>query len=197
DAAIRKRGNSPCTLLVCSGGHVSCVAHSFGVYARAAIANVAWGCASILPCNRPAVLVAGSPAIAKQLEMARIVHTLVSVSGYLAVRYSFRISGLLRSGGLPGFLVFSPLLWPICSRRPAMRGCVDVDLRYFCLLNRRGGLHRTFTLAPSIGRASAVGRTRDSAIRHATLCGTSHGSAQDEDGGGLKCYAGPHLPNFL
>src|SRR5580692_12272360 len=117
--------------------------------------------------------------------MARLFRSLVSVSGYLAVRYSFGISGFLRSGGLPGFLVFSPLHWPICSGRPAMRGCLDVDLRYFCLLIRRGSLHRAFTLAPSIGRACAIGRTRDSAIRFATLCGTAHGSAQDEDGGGL------------
>ena len=31
-------------------------------------------------------------------------HTLVSVPGYLAVRYSFRISGLLRPCGLPGVI---------------------------------------------------------------------------------------------
>ena len=37
-------------------------------------------------------------------EMARVVDPLVSVSGYLAVRYSFRISCLLRSCGLPGLI---------------------------------------------------------------------------------------------
>ena len=113
--------------------------------------------------------------------MARIVHTLVSVSGHLAVRYSFGISGVLRSRGLPGVFVFPTLLWPVCARRPAMRRCIDVDLRYRRLLNRRDGLHRALTLAPSI--APTIGRTRDFAIRLATHCGSTHGSAQD--GGGL------------
>src|ERR1700683_122779 len=121
--------------------------------------------------------------------MARIVLTLVSVSGYLAVRYSFGISGVLRSGGLPGVFVFPPLLWPLCSRRSAMRRCVDVDLRYSRLLNRGGSLHRAFTVA------SSAGRTRDSAIRRATHGAAAHGSAQA--GGGLKCHTGPHLPSFL
>jgi hypothetical protein len=132
------------------------------------------------------------PAIAIQLKMARIVRTLVSDFGYLAVRYSFRISGVLRSRGLPGFFVFAPLHWPLCSRRPAMRGRVDVDLRYRRLLNRRGSFHRAFTFAPSIG--PSIGRPRDSAIRLATHCGAAHGSAQD--GGGLRCHNRPRLPSF-
>ena len=33
-----------------------------------------------------------------------------------------------------------------------MRRCLDVGLRYCRLLNRRRGVHRAFTLAPSIGR---------------------------------------------
>jgi hypothetical protein len=62
DAAIGKHGNAPGTLLVCSGRHVSCVAYSFGVYARPAIANVARHRASIVSCNRTSVLVAGRSA---------------------------------------------------------------------------------------------------------------------------------------
>src|SRR5271170_4534206 len=89
--------------------------------------------------------------------MARVVDTLVSVSGYLALRYSFGISGLLRSRGVPGILVFSPLLWPLCPGRPAMRRCVDVDLRYRRLLDRRGSLHRAFTLAESIDGSAQDG----------------------------------------
>jgi hypothetical protein len=42
EAAIRKRGNSSGTLLVCGGRRVSCVAYSFGVYPRPAITSVAW-----------------------------------------------------------------------------------------------------------------------------------------------------------
>jgi len=131
--------------------------------------------------------------MAKQLEVARIIHTLVSVSSYLAVRYPFGISGVLRSGGLPGVFVFPPFLWLFRSGRPAMRRCVDVDLRDCRLLNRRDRLHRAFTLAPSIAPSS--GRASDSANRLATHCGAAHGSAQD--GGGLKCQTGPHLPSFL
>ena len=41
DVAIRKRGNSPGTLLVCSRRQPSCVACSLGVHARPAIASVA------------------------------------------------------------------------------------------------------------------------------------------------------------
>jgi D-lactate dehydrogenase len=100
----------------------------------------------------------GCPTIATQLEMARLVDTLVSIPRYLAVRYSLRISGLLRPGGLPDVFVFAPFLRSICSRRPTMRRCVDVDLRHYRLLNRRGSLHHAFTLTPSI--APPIGRGR-------------------------------------
>src|ERR1700677_1183993 len=133
--------------------------------------------------------------------MARVIHTLVSISGYLAVRHSFGISGLLRSRGLSRVFVFSPLLWPLCSRGPAMRRCIDVDLRHCCLLNRRGSLHRAFALAPSIaptiGRVRAIGSARDSAIRLATDCRAARGSARGGDGGGLKCHTSPHSPRVL
>src|SRR5580692_8144126 len=85
--------------------------------------------------------------------MARIVNAFVSVPGYLAVRYSFRISGLLRPRGLSSVLVFTPIVWPVCARRSAMCGCVDVDLRYRCLPDCRDNLRNTFTLPTSVGRA--------------------------------------------
>jgi hypothetical protein len=232
---------------------------------------------------RATVLVARGPALSQRFEMAGIVHTPVSVFGYLALRYSFGISGVLsisrgvcglslsslfaglvtstsvaiyasasknvnhgknhnpyridemptssgrtgttsscsrgktsqrrrgeswigylfgawggaaakcrvslRSRGLPGVFFFFPLLWPICSRRPAMRRCVDVDLRDCRLFNRRGSLHRAFTLAPS------VRRTLHSAIRVAQNCGIAGRLKQGR--GGLKCHSGPHLPRFL
>ena len=56
--AIGERGNPPGTLLVRSGRRVSCVAYSFGVYARPAIANVALGRATMLSCLRVTILVA-------------------------------------------------------------------------------------------------------------------------------------------
>ncbi len=43
DATIHKRDVSSRALLACSGRHVSCVAYSFDVHARPAIADVAWG----------------------------------------------------------------------------------------------------------------------------------------------------------
>src|ERR1700733_5367139 len=105
--------------------------------------------------------------MAKQSEMARIVDTLVSVSGYLAVRYPFGISGVLRSGALPGIFVFPPLLWPLCSRRPAMRRCAYVDLRHSRVRSRRGSLHRAFTVAHrSEGLAIPQLDSRRIAVRH-------------------------------
>lgn len=42
EAAIHGLGNSSGILLVCSGRNVGCVAHPLGIYARSAIATVAW-----------------------------------------------------------------------------------------------------------------------------------------------------------
>ena len=105
--------------------------------------------------------------------MARIVDTLVSLPGYLAVRYPFRIFGLLRPRGLPGIFVFTAIVWSDCSGRSAMRGCVDVDLRDRRLLDCRDTFRGTFTL-PS----SHVGRAVDFAIRLGTQRG-ANGSAAD------------------
>ena len=89
-----------------------------------------WHGTSIVSRNWTSVLVAGSPTIADQLEVARIVDTLVSIPGHLAVRYSLWIFGLLRPCGLPGLFFLITAAWIVRFRGPAMRGCVDVDLRY-------------------------------------------------------------------
>ena len=169
-----ERPDPSCNLLAGSGKHTGRMAYPCGICVRAAIANLARDRASIVSRNRPPVLVAGSPAIAEQLAMARIVNTLVSVPGYLAVRYSFRISGLLRPRGLPGVLVFTTIVWPRCSGRSAMRRCVDVDLRYRRLLDCLDDFRNTFILPTS------VGKTVDVAIRVGTQRGAD-GSATDGD----------------
>src|SRR5713226_699642 len=66
-----------------------------------------WHGTSIVSRNWTSVLVAGSPTIADQLEVARIVDTLVSIPGHLAVRYSLWIFGLLRPCGLPGLFLIT------------------------------------------------------------------------------------------
>src|SRR5712671_2371071 len=85
--------------------------------------------------------------------MARIVDTLVSIPGYLAVRCSFRISGLLRPGDLPNSFFLITAGWIVRFRRSAMRRCVDVDLCHRRLLDRRDNFRGTFTLPTPVGRA--------------------------------------------
>src|SRR6266576_4495141 len=85
--------------------------------------------------------------------MAGIVDTPVSIPGHLAVRYSLRVSGLLRPRSLPSVFVFTTIVWPVCSGRSAICGCVDVDLRYRRLSDCRGSFRSTFTLAKSVERA--------------------------------------------
>ena len=172
-----ERADPSCNLLAGSGKHTGGMAHPCGVCARVAIANVARDRASIVSRNRTSVLVAGCPAIAEQVEMARIVDTLVSLPGYLAVRYPFRIFGLLRPRGLPRIFVFTAIVWPDCSGRSAMRGCVDVDLRDRRLLDCRDTFRSTFTLPSSVGRAV------DFAIRVGTQCDANGPAA---DGGCLN-----------
>ena len=90
--------------------------------------------------------------------------------------------------GLPSVFVVSPLLWPLCPRRPAMRRCLDVDLRHCRLPNRRVSLHHAFTLAPS------VRRTLHPAIRVAQNFGVAR--RVKEDGGGLKWQDRSSLREF-
>jgi hypothetical protein len=150
-AWIIARGDAPGSLLDCSRRRVGCVAYSVRFHAQPAIASVAWDRASVVSRDGSSVLVAGSPATAKQLEMARIVHPSVSVSCHLAVRHSFRVLGLLRPGSLPGVLVLPQLVWLFCSGRPAMRRGVDVDLRHGRLLHRRCNFRCALAFAASIG----------------------------------------------
>src|SRR6266513_724232 len=96
----------------------------------------------------------------------------ISLCGYAAVRHPFRIPCLLRPRGLPSVLVFTTIVWPVCARRSAMCGCVDVDLRYRRLLDRRGNFRSSFALPTSVGRAV------HSAIRVERQCGTD-GPATD------------------
>src|SRR6266481_9667110 len=110
--------------------------------------------------------------------MAGIVSPCVSVSGYRTVRYSFRVSRLLRARGLPGLLFLITAVWLVRFGRSAMRRRVDVDLRNGRLLNRRGNCHGAFTLAPQLARV------RDSAIRNASDCATEERRA--DDGGPLN-----------
>src|SRR5689334_4607926 len=110
--------------------------------------------------------------------MARIVDALVSVLGYPAMRYSFRVSGLLRPCDLPRVLFFTAVVWPQCSRGSAMRRRVDVDLRHRRLLDCRGSCHGAFALAPQ--RA----RVRDSASTNAGYWSTEE--RRGEDGGSLN-----------
>src|SRR6266436_4389340 len=105
--------------------------------------------------------------------MAGIVSPCVSVSGYPTVRYSFRISCVLRARGFPGLLFLITALWLVRFGRSAMRRRVDVDLRNGRLLNRRGNCHGAFALV------QRVARVRDSAIRNASYCAT------EADGGSL------------
>src|SRR5258708_17713344 len=94
--------------------------------------------------------------------MAGIVSPCVSVSGYPTVRYSFRVSCLLRARGLPGLLFLITAVWLVRFGRSAMRRRVDVDLRNGRLLNRRGNCHRAVTLFSRVARVrySAIGNTR-------------------------------------
>src|ERR1700757_4880393 len=106
--------------------------------------------------------------------MAGIGDPLVSIPGYLAVRYSFRISGLLRPRGLPRVVVCATIVWPVCPGRSTMRRCVDVDVRYRRLLDRRGNCCCASILAASVGRTAYV------AIRVGTQC-YADGPAKDGD----------------
>jgi hypothetical protein len=94
--------------------------------AHAVISGVFYGVAVYFFMNRVVVPLSG--AIKYPFEMARIVHTHVSVSGYLAVRYSFRISGVLRPR------VYSH---PIDPTNVPSRGSSRTELRY-CAPTQRG-----------------------------------------------------------
>ena len=99
--------------------------------------------------------------------MAGIVDALVSIPGYVAVRYSFRISSFLRSCRLPSFLFIFPVVQDVRSGRSAMCGRVDVDLCYRRVLDCRGGFRSTLTFPTSVGRvvdfAARVGTPRNAA----------------------------------
>src|SRR6266436_5641675 len=110
--------------------------------------------------------------------MARVVDTFVSVFGDITVRHFFRISCFLRPCGLPGLFVLTTAIWLDRFGRPAMRGCVDVDLRYRRLLDRRSRFRGAFTLSPFVAGLF------DSAIRVAGHCRGAQGRA--EDGGCLN-----------
>src|ERR1700687_6463464 len=93
-------------------------------------------------------------------------HPFISLCGYAPVRHPFLIPCLLRPRGLPSVLVFTTIVWPVCARRSAVCGRVDVDLRYRRLLDCRGNCRSSFTLTASVGRAV------HSAIRVERACGT-------------------------
>src|SRR5262249_28311595 len=103
------------------------------VYARNAIGSVACGRVRILPRSGASLLVAGCSALAECLETARLVDHLVPLSRDVAVRYPFRISCVLRACRVSRVPLDTGPIQPVRSRRSAVRGCVNVDLRHDCL----------------------------------------------------------------
>ena len=71
----------------------------------------------------------------------------VSFPGYIAMRYPFRISRLLRPRGVPRLLILFTSIRPVRPRGPTMRRRVDVDLRHRGLPDRRDDRHGAVTLA--------------------------------------------------
>src|SRR5262249_5081736 len=81
------------------------LAHSCSLYARVALGSVARRRARILPRHRAPVLVAGDSTLAQHRKASGIVDHPVLVSGYVALRCSFRIAGIWRPCGLPHILL--------------------------------------------------------------------------------------------
>ena len=109
---------------------------------------------------------AGGAALEKLLEMAGIVSPCVSVSGYPTVRYSFRVSCLLRARGLPSLLFVITAIWLVRFGRSTMRRRVDVDLRNGRLLNRRGNCHGAFALVPRVATVRDFGNQKRKVLRY-------------------------------
>ena len=137
-----------CNLLAGSGSTLVGMAHTCGVCARVAISK----CGTGLSKHRflqPGFFSGG------QLFS----HCRTPRNGQN--RRSFCISFWLpcRATSFPDFLVFcdrvvypvlfvfTAIVWPVCSGRPAMRRCVDVDLRHRRLLDCRDNCRGAFTLA--------------------------------------------------
>ena len=148
------------------------MAHSRDIYSWAAIRSVAHDRARILPCSRASLLVARRSALAECLEVAGNVGNLVSLSRHTALRHPFRISGVLRPGGLHRLFIIIAALRTFCARRSAVRGCADVDLRHSCLPLSRSDSHDALALAAEFvwERVGAIGMARQ--------CGDAKYSAQ-------------------
>ena len=106
-----------------------------------AIANMAFHRTRLLSHDRSPVLVARDSALARSRTMAPVVDASLSLPGDSAVRCSFRLARFLRSCRVPHVSVYArdgaANGRPFSSRRSAMRGGVDVDLRDGCLLGGR------------------------------------------------------------
>ena len=131
--ATRKTARTTCVMLACRRWRVGDMACSGCVYARNAIESVACDRARILSRDRISLLVAGSSTLAECLKTAGLVDRLVPLSRHVAVRCPFRISCVLRTRRISRLPVDIGPIQPYCSRRSAVRRCVDVDLRHDCL----------------------------------------------------------------
>ena len=131
--ATRKGARATRVMLACRRCSVGGMACSGCVYARNAIGSVACGRARILPRDRASLLVAGRSTLAECLEAARLVDYFVPLSRDVAVRYPFRISCVLRACRVSRVPLDIGSIQPFRSRRSAVRGGVNVDLRHDCL----------------------------------------------------------------
>ena len=131
--ATRKGARATRVMLACRRCSVAGMACSGRVRARNAIGSVACRRVCILPWNGASLLVARCSTLAECREVVGLVDDLVPLSRHVAVRHPFRIPCVLRACRVPRLPLHIAAVRPFRSRRSAVRGGVNVDLRHDCL----------------------------------------------------------------
>src|SRR4029077_12980270 len=116
---------------------------------------------------------------------AAIVNSSIPFSCHVAVRHPLRISCFLSPRCIPHVFFDAATLRLFCSRRSAVRGCADVDLRHACLSRSR----RDSQYPAAVAAKFLPWRLR--AIGIAWRCGIEEGFAAF--GGCLKMATEPIL----
>src|SRR5262249_13797799 len=136
-----------------------CLAHSAGLRAWPALAFLAFAAARQLPSGWASLLVACHSTMARNPEVASLVHAFVFVFRDAAMRRALRLFGVLRSRHL-----FVPRCRSSCflCRAPYGPGAcrrLDVGLGNVCLCNSSGRYHHPAPLLRSpVGRSSRACR---------------------------------------